>query len=110
MDSSQNYKLLVDSKNFVIRKVRFQQSRSPEIVQGEMSYLKLDGKFAISESRSRFEVKGLKYVEATRFRYKKIKGIWWVHRIDRTLKQDDIVLQTHIFKLSNFQPILSSNH
>jgi len=106
LDSSQNYKLLIDSKKYVIRKVRFQQSVSPKNVQGEMSYLKLDGKFAISESRSRFDVKGQKYVEVTRFNYIKVKGIWWVNWLDKTLTQDDIILQTHIFKFSKFRPIL----
>jgi hypothetical protein len=108
-DSSLVYKLIVDTKDAVIRNVRFQQSRSPERVEGEMSYSKLDGKFAISESRSRFEVGGQEYVEVTRFKYKKVMGIWWVHRIDQTLKQDGYTLQTYVFKLSNFRPVLSSS-
>ena len=107
MNSSLSYKFLVDSKEDVIRKVRFQQSRSPEKVEGTMSYLKLDGKFAISDSRSRFEMKGQEYREVTRFKYKKVKGVWWVHRIDQTLKQDDFVLQTHKIKLFDFRPVLS---
>jgi hypothetical protein len=76
-------------------------------VKGEMSYIKLDGKFAISESRSRFEVSEQKYSEVTRYKYKKVDGIWLVHRIDQTLKQEDYVLQTYIFKLSDFQAVLS---
>lgn len=108
MDANLSYKLLVDPKELVIRKVRFQQTRSPENVEGEMNYLKLDGKFAISESRSRFEVKGQEYIEITRFKYKKAKGIWWVHRIDQTLKQEDHVLRNLIFKLSDYRPILPS--
>ena len=108
-DPSQNYKLLVDSKEWVIRRVRFQQTSSPENVNGEMSYIKLDGKFAISESRSRFEVREQKYSEVTRYKYKKVDGIWLVHRIDHTLKQEDYVLQTHIFKLSDYRPVLVSD-
>lgn len=108
-DSSLSYKILVDSKEGVIRKVRFLQTRSPQNVEGEMSYLKLDGKFAISETRSRFKVNGQDYTEVTLFKYKKVKGIWWVHRIDQTLKQEGSVLQTHIIKLSDFRPIRSAN-
>jgi hypothetical protein len=107
-NSSLNYKLLVDSKEAVIKKVRFKQSRSPENVEGEMSYLKLDGKYAISESRSTFEIKEQKYSEVTRFKYKEVDGVWVVHRIDQTLKQEDYVLQTHVIKLSDFQ--ITSSH
>ena len=47
------------------------------------------------------------YMEITLYTYKKPKGIWWVHRIDQTLKQDDHTLQTYIIKLSDFKPVLS---
>ena len=110
VDSGQNYKLLVDSKEWVIRKVKFQQTSSPENVQGEMSYLRLEGKFAISESRSSFKVRGQEYFEVTRYKYKKIEGVWMVSRIDQTLKQDGYVLQTHVFKFSDFQMVLSPTH
>jgi hypothetical protein len=105
-----SYRLLVDTKEWVIRKVRFQQTGSPENVAGEMRYLKLEGKFAISESRSRFEVKGQEYSEVTRYRYKKIEGIWMVSQIDQTLKQEDYVLQTHVIKFSDFRIALSPVH
>jgi hypothetical protein len=108
VSSDQDYKLLVDAKEWVIRKLRFQQSRSPKNVEGEFSYIKLEGKPAISESRSRFEVEGREYTEVTRYAHKKVKGIWWVHRIDQTLKQEDHILQTYVFKLSDFAPVLSS--
>lgn len=107
--SDQNYKLLVDAKEWVIRKLRFQQSRSPQNVEGEFRYLKLEGKSAVSESRSRFKLEGRQFSEDTRYTYKKAKGIWWVHRIDQTLKQDEHILQTFIFKLSEFVPVLSSH-
>ncbi len=100
------YKLLVDPKKWVIRKLRFQQTHSPEEVKGEFRYIKLAGKYAISESLSRFEMKGREYVEVTRYKYKKSAGIWWVNRIDQTLKRDDQVVQTYVFKLSHYQPVL----
>ena len=107
MSSGQDYKLLVDAKDWVVRKLRFKQSRSPQNAEGEFSYLKLEGQPAISETRTRFEVDKGKYLEVTRYTYKKSKGIWWVHRIDHTLKQDDHTLQTYIIKLSDFKPVLS---
>ena len=109
VSSDQDYTLLVDAKEWVIRKLRFKQSRSPENVEGEFSYTKIEGKPAILESRSRFEVDGRFYSEVTRYSYKNIKGIWWVHRIDQTLKQGDHVLQTFILRLSNFHPTRSSS-
>jgi hypothetical protein len=108
VSSDQDYKLLVDAKEWVVGKLRFKQSRSPQSVEGEFSYLKLEGKPAISETRSRFEVGEREYLEVTRYTYKKLKGIWWVHRIDQTLKQEDHILQTYVFKLSDFNPVLSS--
>ena len=108
VSSDQDYKLLVDAKEWVVRKLRFKQSRSPQSVEGEFSYLKLEGKPAISETRTRFEVDEREYLEVTRYTYKKFKGIWWVHRIDQTLKQEDHILRTYVFKLSDFNPVLSS--
>ncbi len=104
-----SYKLLVDSKEQVIRKLRFQQTNSPESVEGEFSYLKLDGKYAISESRSRFEVRGQEYFETTRYTYKKVESIWWVHRIEQILKREDQVVQNYIFMLSDFHAIRSTD-
>ncbi len=108
VSSDQDYKLLVDAKEWVVRKLRFKQSRSPQSVEGEFSYLRLEGKPAISETRTRFEVDEREYLEVTRYTYKKFKGIWWVHRIDQTLKQEGHILQTYVFKLSDFNPVLSS--
>ena len=108
VSSDQDYKLLVDAKKWVIRKLRFKQSRAPENVEGELSYIKIEGKPAISESRSRFTVDGSEYSEVTSYSYKKIKGIWWVHRIDQTLKQEGHVIQTYVVKLSDFKPVLST--
>jgi hypothetical protein len=108
VSSDQDYKLLVDAKEWVVRKLRFKQSRSPQSVEGKFSYLKLEGKPAISETRTRFEVDEREYLEVTRYTYKKSKGIWWVHRIDQTLKQEGHILQTYVIKLSGFNPILSS--
>ena len=106
--SEQNYKLLVDTREWVIRKLRFQQSHSPQNVEGEFRYLKLDGKPAIIESRTRFEMKGQKYNEVTNYTYKKIKGVWWIHRIDQTFKQGDHIVQTYVLRLTDFNPVLFS--
>ena len=108
IDSRQNYKLLVDSNAWVIRKLRFQQSHSPQNVEGEFLYTKLDGKPAISESRTRFEINGKEYNEVTSYRYKKVAGVWWIHRIKQTFKQEDDIVQTYVLRLSGFKPILSS--
>lgn len=100
-----SYSLMVDAKRWVINKLRFQQSRAPEKVEADLRYLKLGTMQAIFESRTQFEVSGEKYKETTRFTYKKVKGIWWVHRIDQTLKIEDHVLRTYVVKLSNFLPV-----
>jgi len=108
-ESGGTYKLLVDPKEWVIRKLRLEQTHSPEDVKGEFRYIKLADKYAITESLSRFEVKGQQYMEVTQYKYKKIAGIWWVHRIDQTLKRGGQVMQNYVFKLSGIKPILSSH-
>ena len=90
------------------QKIAVKQSRSPKNIEGDFSYTKNEGKLAISESLSRFEVDGRLYSEVTRYSYKNIKDIWRVHRIDQTLKQGDHVLQTFILRLSDFHPTRSS--
>ena len=105
-----SFKLLVHSQDLVINKLRFHQTHSrhsPEKVEGEFRYIKLEGKRALSESRSQFEIEGQEYTETTRYRYKKVEGIWWVHRIDQTIKRKENILQTLILRLSNFSPTLS---
>ncbi len=109
IDSQQSYKLLVDSKAWVIRKLRFQQLHTPQRVEGEFRYTKLDGKLAISESRIRFEIDGQEYNEVTSYKYKKVRGVWWVHRIEQTYKEEDHIVQTYVLRLSDFKPLLSSD-
>jgi hypothetical protein len=109
VSSDQNYKLLVDTKKWVIKKFRFKQSRSPKNVEGEFSYLKLGGKYAISETRSRFELDERQFLEVTRYTYKRSKRFWWVQRIDQTLKQEGNTLQTYVFNLYDYKPVLLPN-
>ncbi len=103
------YQLLIDTKDQVIKKLRYEQNNSAKNVEGQFRYLKLDDKLAISESRSRFKLQGQEYFETTRYTYKKVEGIWWVHRIDQTLKREGLVLLTYILKLSDFQITLFSD-
>ena len=104
--SGRHYKFLVDSKKWVIKKLRFGHTSSSDT--GEFRYLKLDDKRAISESQSRFTIKDQKYSENTRYSYKQVGGIWLVHRIDQTIELEGEVMQTYILKLSQFRPVLSS--
>ena len=78
-------------------------------VEVELSYLKLDGKYAISETRSRFKLDERQFLEVTRYTYKKSKGVWWVQRIDQTLKQEGHTLQKYVFNLYDFKPIFLPN-
>lgn len=109
IDSKQSYKLLIDSRDWVIRKLRFEQSQTPQRVEGEFRYIKLDGNPAVSESRTRFEIDEQEYKKVTSYKYKNFEGIWWVHRIDQVFKQEDHILQTYVLRLTDFKPVLSSD-
>ena len=64
-------------------------------------YKKLDGKWVVAESKSRFTMDELDYQEKSTYRYKKFDEIWLVHRIDQVLKQGNKIVQSHRFKITD---------
>ncbi|MBT5472194.1 MAG: hypothetical protein HOK41_16440 [Nitrospina sp.] len=98
-ENVESYSLLVDRKNLKIEKIRITQHTSPRKINGTFRYEKRGDKWVIAESHSSFKMGGLRYQEISLYRYKKIKDIWLVHRIDQTLKQDNQIFQSHRFKI-----------
>ena len=110
-ESATSYFLVIDKKEMKIDKINLKQQSAPYKVNGTFRYEKLDGKWAIAESKSRFTMgeldpqkksKGeLDYQEKSTYRYKKFDEIWLVHRIDQVLKQGNKIIQFHRFKITD---------
>jgi len=98
-ESVTSYFLVIDKKEMKIDKIRFKQQSAPHKVNGTFRYEKLDGKWVIAESKSRFTMGELDYEEKSTYRYKKFDEIWLVHRIDQVLKQGNKISQFHRFKI-----------
>ena len=100
-ESITSYFLVMDKKEMKIERIRFKQQFAPYEVHGTFRYKKLNGKWVISESKSRFTMGELDYQEKSTYRYKKFDEIWLAHRIDQVLKQDNKIFQFHRFKITN---------
>ena len=131
-ESATSYFLVIDKKEMKIDKIIFKQPPDPDKqqsapdkqqsapdkqqsapykVNGTFRYEKLDGKWAIAESKSRFTMGELDsqekstgelaYQEKSTYRYKKFEEIWLVHRIDQVLKQGNKIVQSHRFKITD---------
>ena len=110
-ESATSYFLVIDKKEMKIDKINLKQQSAPYKVNGTFRYEKLDGKWAIAESKSRFTMGELDsqekstgelaYQEKSTYRYKKFEEIWLVHRIDQVLKQGNKIVQFHRFKITD---------
>ena len=100
-ESITSYHLMINKKKMKIETIRFKQRFDPHEVSGMFRYEKLDGKWVIAESKSRFTMGELDYQEKSTYRYKKFDEIWLVHRIDQVLEQGDRIVQSHRFKITD---------
>ena len=105
----ESYNLLVNMTDVKVDKIRFKQRSAPRKVNGVFRYEKVDGKWAINESRSSFIMGELEYKETSTYRYKKFGDIWLVHQIDQVLKQDNRIFQSHRFKILDVRTTFSKN-
>jgi len=96
-----SYFLVIDKKEMKIDKIELKQQSAPYKVNGTFRYEKLDGKWVITESKSRFTKEELDYQEKSTYWYKKFDKIWLVHRIDQVLKQGNKIVQFHRFKITD---------
>ena len=110
-ESATSYFLVIDKKEMKIDKIELKQQSAPYKVNGKFRYKKLDGKWVIAESKSRFTMGELDsqkkstgeldFQEKSTYRYKKFDEIWLVHRIDQVLKQDNKIVQFHRFRITD---------
>jgi hypothetical protein len=97
------YGLLVDRERKNVRKIRLERKNAPHKIESDVSYISKDGKWLIAESRSRFRVGEMKYEETTEYVYRRTGKFWLVGKMSQTLKVDDRVLQSFIFRFHDYK-------
>ena len=97
------YELLADLERKNVRKIRLERKNAPFKIESDLSYTRKAGKWLIAESRSRFRVGEMKYQETTEYVYRRAGKFWLVGKMIQTLKTDDRVLQSFIFRFQDYK-------
>ena len=97
------YDLMVDLKQKHVRKIRIERNEAPLEVKSEVRYTEKSGKWLIAESRSRFRVGAMDYDETTEYVYRRAGKFWLVGKMTQTIKSDDRIIQSFVFRFSNYR-------
>lgn len=97
------YELLADLVRKNVRKIRLERKNAPFKIESDLRYTQKAGKWLIAESRSRFRVGEMKYQETTEYVYRRAGKFWLVGKLIQTLKTDDRVLQSFIFRFQDYK-------
>jgi hypothetical protein len=99
----QKYDLMVDLKQKNIRRFRMERNAAPVEIKSDVRYTQKDGKWLTAESRSRFRMGEMEYVEITEFVYRRVDNFWMMGEMTQTVKTDDRVLQSFIFRFHDYE-------
>jgi hypothetical protein len=97
------YELLADLGRKNVRKIRLERKNAPFKIESDLRYTRKAEKWLIAESRSRFRVGEMKYQETTEYVYRRVGKFWLVGKMSQTLKTDDRVLQSFIFRFHDYK-------
>ena len=97
------YSLMVDLDPKNVRKIIIKRKDAPFEVESDIRYTRKDVKWLIAESRSKFRVGEMKYQETTEYVYRRAGKLWLVGKMSQTLKMDDRVLQSFIFRFRDYK-------
>jgi hypothetical protein len=97
------YELLVDLGRKNVRKIRLERKNAPYKIESDLRYTRKSEKWLIAESRTRFRVGEMKYQETTEYVYRRAGNFWLVGKMMQTLKTDDRVLQSFIFRFLDYK-------
>jgi hypothetical protein len=95
--------LIVDLGLKNVRKIIIERKNAPFQVESDIRYSQKDGKWLIAESRSKFRVGEMKYQETTEYVYRRAGKFWLVGKMSQTLKMDNRVLQSFIFRFRDYK-------
>jgi hypothetical protein len=99
----QKYDLLVDLKQKSVKKFRMERNSAPLEVKSDIRYTQKEGKWLTAESRSKFRVGEVDYFEITEYVYRRIDNFWLMGKMTQTIKTDDRIIQSFIFRFRNYQ-------
>jgi hypothetical protein len=97
------YKLLADLGRKNVRKISLERKNAPFKIESDVRYIDKAGKWLIAESRSRFQVGAMEYQETTEYVYRRTGKFWLVGKMSQTLKTDDRVLQSFVFRFHDYK-------
>ncbi len=101
--SVKKYNLVADLRNKAVRSFQIERNEAPFDVLSMVRYSREQGKWLIAESRSKFRVGEMSYNETTEYSYRKVGKMWLVSKMVQTLKMDDRVLQSYIFRFKDYK-------
>jgi hypothetical protein len=99
----QKYGLMVDLAQKNVRKIRIERKTAPFIIVSEVRYTRKEDKWLIAESRTKFRVGEMEYRETTEYVYRRAGKFWLVGKMSQTLKMDDRILQSFIFRFRDYK-------
>jgi len=99
----QKYDLLVDLKQKKVRRFRMKRNSAPLEVKSDIRYTRKAGKWLTAESRSKFRVGEVDYFETTEFVYRRAGNFWMMSKMTQTVKTDERIIQSFIFRFRNYQ-------
>ena len=97
------YSLMVDLGKKNVRRFRMKRKDKPYEVVSDVGYTQEDGKWLIAESRTQFRVGEMEYQETTEYVYRRVGNFWLAGKMTQTLKTDDGILQSFIFRFKDHQ-------
>ena len=102
-DQINKYSFFINLKNWFIRKMKIYQNNGPREVKVELSYIQKEGLWLLFESLTQFKLDGQTFEENTWYFYRRVQSFWLVNKMKQTLKQNDQIVQSYIFRMNNYQ-------
>jgi hypothetical protein len=99
----QKYDLMVDLKQKNVSNFQMERNAAPIKIKSDVRYTRKEGKWLTAESRSKFRMGEMNYNETTEFVYRRINNFWLIGKMTQTIKADDRIIQSFIFRFRNYK-------
>lgn len=97
------YGLMVDLEQKKVWKFKIERKSAPFNIMSDIRYTRQDGKWMVAESRSLFQFGEMEYLETTEYVYRRTGKFWLIAKMSQTLKTDDRILQSYIFRFHDYK-------
>ena len=102
-EENQKYILKIDTKFWRISKIEIERKSPPYKINSHFKYIQREGKWLVSETLTRFDLKRDSYSETTSYIYRKTDGFWLPAKINQTFKKGRDVVHSYRFLFSDYQ-------